>query len=144
MKRFTFPLESVRVWRFRQLETEESRLHQIFAERDALIARRHAMEEELRQEMGVLAARNLEAGQLAALDAFRRFVSNEKSRIAAEMRLCEQRIGAQRKLVVEARRQFELLNRLREKAATSWRAENARELENTAADLYLARCARAR
>ena len=144
MKRFSFPLESVRVWRFRQLESEEGRLRQVLNERDALITRRHAMEEELRKELGMLTAPGLEAEQLAALDAFRRYVGIEKRRLGGEIRECEQRIDAQRKQVVEAGRRFELLNRLREKAALKWRAENSRELENTAADLYLARCARER
>ena len=144
MKRFAFPLESVRQWRSRQLELEESRLQQVLAEREAIIARRRAMEEELKREVALLAAPGLDAGQLAALDAFRRYVGAQGHRMAIDMRGCEQRIEAQRKQVVEARRRFELLNRLRDKAARQWHADNDRELENTAADLYLARCARER
>lgn len=144
MKQFSFPLESVRRWRFRQLETEQGRLEQLFGERDAIAARRRALEQELKQESRMLDAPGLKAGELAALDAFRRYVTVESHRLAAEKRACEQRIEIQRKQVLEARRQFELLNRLREKAAHQWRAEHARELENIAADLYLARCARER
>ena len=44
----------------------------------------------------------------------------------------------------EARRQFQLVDRLREKALVQWRAQRSQEQEQLAADLYLARYARER
>jgi hypothetical protein len=144
MKRFAFPLETARSWRFRQLELEENRLQSLFAEREALLNSIRKLEEDLKDEEMLLTGALMEAGQLAALDRFRRFVTEQKARLTGAVRGCEQRIDAQRQRVTEARRHYELLDRLREKALSQWNAGNAREQEQLAGELYLARCVRER
>jgi len=144
VKRFAFPLDTARTWRRRQLEVEELRLHRIFVERQAIVARSHALDTELAQEEGLLSSSRLDSEALAALDGFRKYVTERRRQIAIEMRACEQKISAQRRAVVEARRRFQLLERLREKALVEWRVAESREQEQLASELFLARCVRER
>lgn len=144
MKRFVFPLETARTLRFRQLELEEAALQRLLAEREAIAARDRALECELRDEEKLLTAPRMASEQLAALDGFRKFTAVSKQRLAREMHGCDQRIAQQRLRMLEARRRFRLLEQLRDKKLSQWTAEQAREQEQLAADLYLARCARER
>jgi hypothetical protein len=59
-------------------------------------------------------------------------------------RRCEARIIEQRNQVMEARRQFELLDRLRQKLYEEWRAAGNKEQEELAAELFLAKSVRER
>src|SRR5581483_12514147 len=136
------PLETAREWRLRQLEVEEGRLRELFAERDLTRARSRALAEELEKEEMLAVTGAVVAEQLVALDAFRAHVREVQSRLALELRNCDQRIAAQKKQILEARRHYELLERLREKALLEWRAAHSREQEQIAAELYLARLAR--
>jgi hypothetical protein len=61
----------------------------------------------------------------------------EKLELDAEAKVVEQR-----NRVLEARRQFELLDGLRVKALTKWHAEADREQETLAAELFLSRSTR--
>jgi len=142
MKRFAFPLETARTWRLRRLEVEEIRLRQLYLERDGIQQRIRGLRQELADEEKLLSGGALEARELVALDDFRGHVRATEQRLNLEMRNCDQRIAAQKKQLVEARRHFELLDRLREKALLEWRAGHAREQEQLAAELYLARLAR--
>jgi len=144
VKRFTFPLETARAWRHRQLELEEGRLQRLFAERESILTAIRDLDDEVRKEEALLSAGILDGEQLASLDRFRHYVAAEKERLHGAVRACDQRIEEQRRRVTEARRHWELLDRLRGKALAQWNAADAREREQLAAELYLARCVRER
>jgi len=139
VKKFSFPLETARRWRERQAEMEEGRLQALFAEKRAIERRTAALADELLAEHRRIEDRSSEARELALLDAFRTWVNREKRRLGALRAECERRIAAQQAALVEARRRFQLVDRLKEKALVEWHAANAKEQEDLAAELYLAR-----
>ena len=145
MKRFDFSLETVRRWRLERAGVEELKLRQILAEKQTLAATKQQIERETAQTVRkLLAQRSVASIELASLDSFRLFVRGRIRDLESQERQCEARIIAQREKVVEARRQFELLDRLRQKAFTEWRAAGNKEQEEMAAELFLAKSIRDR
>ena len=140
MKAFRFPFDRVRQWRAQQLEIEEAKLQRLFAEQNAIrLARKALAEERLAEERAVCASGSTAAAELAALDAFVRYVVAEQKRLNGEEQNCDQRIAVQQKQLAEARRRVELLDRLKEKRLTEWWLEFDREQETLAGELFLAK-----
>ncbi len=143
MKRFTFPLERVERWRLEQLNLEELKLHQILAERQKPARTKEPIWNELRRVgHGVLIRPILESEDLENLDSFRQHLHTRIRSLEGRERETEARIAAQRERVIEARRQFELLDRLRQKALAEWRATADKEQETLAAEMFLAKTIR--
>ena len=142
MKRFTFPLETARQWRNRQAEIQEMRLQQLVAEKQNIEDRRVALDEELDRERRRIGDGAIDVQRLASLDRYATFVTRDQHRLAAARADCERRIEAQRAVLMEARRAFQLIERLKEKALIEWQAAGAKEQEELAAELFLARRAR--
>lgn len=139
MRRFRFPLETVRRWREAQLEMEESRLQNLFAELRAIESRlRHADEARAAAEREVLSAQVVEAQQLAALEAHRLHLAAEKERLKKQETDCAGRIAAQRQRVVEAERRLRLMDKLKEHRLAEWDAEFNREQEALSTEVFLA------
>ncbi len=145
MKRFQFPLERVLGWRAGQAALEELKLEQLTDQLAKL------GEEKLGAETGraasdrdVLRQSSIEASELQSLDAYRRHTQNKIRAIDQRRRQMEAQAGEQRKRVVNARRDAELLERLKRKALAEWQAASDREQEGFAAELYLARWTRPR
>ncbi len=140
MRAFRFPLERVRQWRRTQLEMEQLALQRLFAERDALhraeadlyAERRHA-------ETSLLSEGSMEAGQLAALEEFRRYVRSRLQRLEEQQRELAQRIDEQRARVLLSRRRLELLEKLKSGALERWRRRLDRELDELASEAHIAR-----
>ncbi|HTP86137.1 MAG TPA: hypothetical protein VMJ34_04285 [Bryobacteraceae bacterium] len=139
MKRFTFPLETARRWRERQEELEEVRLQALFVERRGIEDRAESLATELEGEHRRIEDCSFDAVELARLDAFRGWATRERERLRRAAADCERRIEAQRAALLEARRRFQLVDRLREKSLLGWLRANAKEQEDLAAELYLAR-----
>ena len=143
MKRFDFPLERVRRWRFEQLNLEELKLQQVLAERQALARAKQQIRDELdRVGRQLLAKPALDSLELESLDSFRYHVHAKVRDFENRERQAEEKIAAQRQKVLEARRQFELLDRLRTKAHREWQAAADKEQETLAAEMFLAKSIR--
>jgi hypothetical protein len=82
------------------------------------------------------------AGELTALGNFRLHVKAQESEIARHRVEAAQKLADQQKLMLDARRRYRLLERLKERRLTEWTAERDRELEGIAAESYLARWSR--
>ncbi len=140
MKAFHFQFDRVRQWRAQQLEMEKTQLPKLFEERNRIEGRRRALDRERQEEVQrVLGAGSAMAAELAALDAFTRWVKAEGHRLLDAESAVTQRIAAQQQRVVEASRRVELLDRLKQKRLSEWRSEFDREQENLAGELYLAK-----
>lgn len=140
MRRFQFRLESVLKWRLTQLEIEETALERLFSElrrMDAGLAALAAAKASA--ERAVLSAGTVEAQQLAALETHRRHLARERVRLLGERAGLEQRIAAQRQRVLKAERDLRLLEKVKERRLTEWRAAADREQEALASELFLAR-----
>ena len=145
MKRFHFPLETVRRWRLERAGIEELKLRQILAEKQKLAASKEKIKVEVAQTARqVLEKPSIPALELESLDSFRLHVRGRIRQMEQQERECEGRIIQQRNNVLEARRQFELIDRLRQKALTEWRALGNKEQEDMAAELFLAKSIRER
>jgi hypothetical protein len=92
----------------------------------------------------VLGQRSMRPFELESLDSFRVHGRGQIRNLENQEQQCEARVIAQRTQVLEARRQFELLERLRQKAMNAWRAAGNKEQEELAAELFLAKSIRQR
>ena len=139
MKRFHFRLESVLRWRLLQLELEEEKLQERFAELRALEQRREKLEAgKVEAERTVLGARTVPAEELAALDAHRRWVASQREQLARAVLDCQKRIEEQRGRVRKAEQNVKLLEKLKERRLAQWSAAADKEYQALADDVYLA------
>ena len=145
MKRFGFSLETVRRWRLERAGIEELKLRQILADKQRLATTKVQIQSEAAQTVQqVIGQPSMQSLELASLDSFRLYVRGQVRDIENQERQCEARIIEQRNNVLEARRQFELLDRIRHKAFREWQAAGNKEQEETAAELFLAKSIRDR
>jgi len=143
MTAFRFRLERVLEWRRTQLELEESRLQaqmRALMELDSERARVEAAG--IRAEIEVRAWRPLAGSDLEALAAFRQHVIGVEKQIEARREEARRRLETQQAALLEARCRCELLERMKQRRRTEWQAAADRELEELAAESYLARLAR--
>ncbi len=142
MTTFTFRLEKVLRWRQAKLDLEQFALGRLAAECarwDAKLAEvEHARSE---AEKAVLSSGPVEGGDLAALARYQEHLHNEKQAMLARRRDCEHRIEQQRERLLDARRAYRLLEKLRQVRRAEWETAVDREFEALAAETYLARWA---
>jgi hypothetical protein len=145
MKRFQFSLERVRSWRAGQAALEELKLEQLRENLEALkMERRNIYVERARSEQAVLGQPSMEATELESLDAYRLHTRTRIRDLENRERQTAAQVEEQRQRVIAARRDAELLERLKRKALDEWQAASGREQETLAAELYLAKRARRR
>ncbi len=87
---------------------------------------------------------SIEAAELQSLDAYRLHAANKIRDIENRERQTEAQVEQQRQRVMVARRDAELLERLKRKALDEWQSASNREQETLAAELFLAKRARRR
>lgn len=140
MRRFRFPLETVRRWRESQLELEESRLQALFGELRWIEGRlKELAEAKAAAEREVLSAPVVEAQQLVALEAYRLHLEAEQERLRRQEADCARRIAVQRERVLEAERRLQLIEKLKGRHRAEWEFEFHREEEALATEVFLAR-----
>ncbi len=136
MRRFTFRLQSVLEWRARRVEAEQARLQALHSELRSIERAIEAIDDERREAERTVA---LEGAELAALDRYRARAARDRARMAAARADCERRIERQRTVLLEAERGVALLERLKAKKLRDHAIAAERELENAAAEGFLAR-----
>ena len=140
MKRFNFPLDRVRRWRLEQLNVEELKLQQLRAELESLAAQKRLIQDELSQtQRQVLGQAHMRSSELESLDCFGLHIRGRVRELEHSEWERGTRIVEQRAKVIEARRQFELLEQLRKKSLSVWKTAADKEQEDLAAELFLAR-----
>ena len=143
MKRFEFPLDRVRRWRAEQASLDEVKLQQLRAEAARLVEQKRELEAEASESVrAVLAQQSIQPIELTTLESYglhlrRRILELENLRRQTEAKVLEQR-----QRFIEARRQFELLDRLQQKAWREWVASSNKEQEELASEMFLAQAAR--
>ena len=140
MKAFHFPLEKALDWRRIQLELEEARYKQQIASLAGLDRQRAEVEASgIRAEIQVREWSPIAAGDLSALGNFRLYIKSQESEIARRRFEAAQKLAEQQKLMLEARRRWRLLDRLKDRRLAEWTTGRDREVEQIAAESYLAR-----
>lgn len=145
MKKFRFPLERLLNYRRSRLAGEQARLEKLLAEQAGLEQRRAALEREERMVNESLRRLPvISSEQLSAIASFRRFAASEAVRLSAEIHAAAGRVAAQREAVLSARREVEVIEKLRERRLHDWRREVDQETERQTAELVVARWALSR
>lgn len=143
MKRFQFQLERVRRWRLEQLTLEELKLQQVRTERQALAEAKQQVRDQLsRSRREVLALTTLRGRDLENLDSYGIHVHERVREFEKSEQQCDAKVADQRARVLEARRQFELLDGLHKKAFAKWKAAGEKEQETLAGELFLSKSTR--
>jgi len=139
MPPYEFPLRRVLAWRRTQLELEENRLRQMAAAIEELTVTAARIEmAKGRAEQAVCQASAVDATDLWALAAYRARLLAEMAALAARKKAALERLAAQRQTVLEAQRQCRLLEKLEQRRHAEWQREADREMENLAAESFLA------
>ncbi|HET8548315.1 MAG TPA: hypothetical protein VFL57_09940 [Bryobacteraceae bacterium] len=139
MRRFDFRLEAALRWRRSQLDAEQIKLRSLLAELAAIQSSIAELESAEAPERTSVHSSEATPGERAGLDEWLRWAHAERSRLLATSADCERRIADQREGVVAARRQAELLEKLRTRKLREWTGELNREIEQIAAEAYAAR-----
>ena len=143
MKAFQFSLERALEWRRAQLEQSEARFKQQAAELVEIDRQRTESDAaDRRAEMEVRAWQPVSGEDLAALGAFRLGMRRQREILLSRRVQCERVLAERQKEMMEARRRVRLFERLKERRLTEWRAAFDRELEQQAAESYLAQWGR--
>ena len=138
MKKFRFPLETVRKLRHHQLELESMKLgaiQQEMTQLDDLGAQLTAWG--TLEENEVMRKSVLEPRELSSLDGFRRYLRNQKGRLEMLRGQTSQRLEAQKVRIQEARRAAELLDKLKERAHERWEKDVNKEWDAFAEEVFI-------
>ena len=139
MKPFKFPLANVLNWHRTQCELHEAAIRRLTLALEQV----HSQLAQLRAtkvagEQAVLSARELTRRDLEALAGYRiRFKKQEQALLGAA-RQHEALIAEERRLWAEARRRVKMFEKLRSRRLDQYEYEKDRELEQFAAEMYLA------
>lgn len=140
MKTFRFPLQRVLEWRALQMRTEEEKLAGLQHQLSALVHRENALTAaELKSGMELMKLPTIRGFDLQALAAYQVRVKSERLKLQAGRLQCEKQIAEQRKNLLKARKEFRVLEKLKEKRFKGWLYLNDREIEDNAAEAYISR-----
>ena len=143
MKAFRFSLQRVLEWRAVQLRTEEEKLSALQHQLGSLLIRDKELQASLvKSELELRSRLLIPAVEIAALSGFRKRIEAQRRDLRVACFKVEREIDAQRKKLLDARRDHRMLEKLREKKYAEWTYLNDRELESVAADAFLAQWAR--
>jgi len=136
---FRFSLDKVLEWRRMQLELEENQFKQQLAAMAALDRARAELEAAgIRAEVQVREWRPVAGADLAALGSFRLRTRKMEEELEVRRAECRRKLAGQQAAMLEARRRFRLLERLKERRLAEWQRASNRELEELASESYLA------
>lgn len=140
MKKFRFPLDRLRGLRQIRFEQEQARLQAVLEEGRVIEDQLLRLDTEERN--AVTRLRTLQVvpvEDLLAVEHFRRWAAEERPRLQRQLAEWGERLAAQRRRLMEARRDVESLDLLREKRLDAWRKEVDKESEAVVGELVLAR-----
>jgi flagellar export protein FliJ len=140
MKKFSFPLDKLRNYRQMRFQQEEARLQRMLAEIQFLEQQRQALlAEEQRAVDRVRELSVIPVEDLVSLDLFRQWSEHERSRMKAAVSELRQQVERQRAVVVQSKRELEMLAHLRDRSQMAWRRAADQELESNVAELVTSR-----
>jgi hypothetical protein len=126
-------------WRQTQVRIEEAALERLHAELrgiEACLAELCLSREQ--SEKAILTAASVMGTELRDLDAFKKASKAEFEKLTKAAVDSRKRIATQIEVLSRKRRDFRLLENLRARKLGAWRADLEREIDNEAAELYLA------
>lgn len=140
MKSFQFPLEKVLAFRKRQWEAEAAILESLIANRAHLESERRRVETSMEEAVNQLAGAAWVSSESVAEFRLAHASSREAVReIATQLASLHAKIVEQQRAFLDARRNYELVARLREKRYAEWLKDVNRQEEADATESYLGR-----
>lgn len=140
MKKFRFPLERVRAWRRVCWEREEDRLEKAQFDLRRLQQSRQDLHATAEREAARLVGQpSLSSRDLASLEHLRVYVREEDRRIAEQCEKARLAVDQQRRLVLDARREYEAVEKLRERQFQGWQVQADRDEAVKIGELAIAR-----
>lgn len=145
MKKFEFPLNSALEYRRLRSEAEQAVLSKIAGELRALQGALSDLEQQKAEaEASIGQSGPVDPAMLAALDGFRQHVQRRKQDVGRQITECGRRLTAQNEKVQAARREWRLLENLKDRRWAEWLKEVDKEAETLAGEMHLARRVRER
>jgi hypothetical protein len=142
MSTFRFPLEYARQYRIGRMEAEERTLGALLEQKSALVQSKRQIADDCRErEVAVIRSPSMDGEVIGALDAYRSWTKRQQRLLEGRIAESDVEIAAQRERVQSARRDLELLNKLKERRRREWRKREDAELESLAAEVFLAKWA---
>ena len=139
MAQFRFSLEKILRWRAMELTREEAKLKRLIQEKTRLETMRLRLESE---RSGLSASLSglpgLQGGDLRAAAAYGLRLRQEIEKLTTAQARVQEKLAAQQKQFAAAKLRFRLLEELKARRLERWRYEESRQLENLAAESYLA------
>ena len=143
MKTFRFPLQRVLEWRALQLRVEEEKLAGLQQQLTALIQLRDKLAAERSRSQSDLFASGVAAGSdLQSWALYQARLAKQQELLKPQLLQCEKLILQQRHRLLKARTDHRVLENLKERRLRQWVYLNDREVEDTAAEVYLAKWTR--
>jgi hypothetical protein len=139
MERFRFPLEKVLRWRSLEFLREQEYLKRLLNEQillQMLAARLSAEKSRLDLSLGTLP--DLRGEDLRGLSAYAGRLRHKVEELATRRARCERDLAGQQKKYNQAKQRVRLLEELRANKLKDWKYQEAAELEQLAAESYLA------
>jgi flagellar export protein FliJ len=125
------------------MRTEEEKLSALQHRLATLIHRENALTAaELTTSLNVRKLASISGADLQALAAYQVKIKAERASLRAGRLQCEKQVAEQRTRLLKARRDYRVLEKLREKRWKEWQYVADREIEDVAAEAYLAKWAR--
>lgn len=140
MAPFRFRLERALQWNRERCAFEENRLKEFLAALNSVresLARLQAEREAADREL--IGRSSIQARELVALGLYRLRINQQRAQLDHDRAAREKAVEDQRALVKAARRRLQLIEKLRERRLAEHMYAEMRELENLAADSFLAR-----
>jgi len=143
MKIFRFPLQRVLEWRALQLRVEEEKLGGLRQQLAALVQLGESLASARNRSESHLFASGAAAGsELQAWALYQARLARQQELLKPQLAQCEKLIIEQRQRLLKARTDHRVLEKLRERRWQQWLYLNGREVEDTAAEVYLAKWGR--
>jgi len=143
VKRYQFTLDGVLRLRIQQTEAAEAALAVLYRELDGLQAQQEALRIDLERSLAdvLQSGGSLTGEDLVRLEGYRRWVTTQQRRYSQSTADCISRIQEQNRRVLEAKRNQQLLEKLRDRSRQRWQDEAAREEQAHAEEAYLSQWA---
>ena len=143
MKKFHFPLERVLTFRRLQRDLERAALEKSLGE----VRRIEELAQEVRREAEATARdvisrspdEPLDGTQLGGLDGYQHYLKRVAHDVEVHRQRAETAASQQRQKLVEAERRMKVLEHLQERARDEWKHALSKEVEDLAAEAFLAR-----
>jgi flagellar FliJ protein len=143
MKTFRFPLQRVLEWRALQLRVEEEKLAGLQQQLVSLLQLREKLALERNRSESHLFASGAAAGsELQSWALYQARLAKQQEILKAQLLQCEKLVLDQRQRLLKARTDHRVLEKLKERRWRQWVYLNDREVEDTAAEVYLAKWGR--